>query len=435
MEIQLETQSPVKKTVNIVIDKDSVNEELTKEIQKLRKKVNVKGFRKGKVPVSLIKKMYGDSVKYEVLNRLINDSLLKAIQENNINYVGDPVVKDVSELEEDKELKINAEFHIIEEFEPENYKGIKLEIEKLEVTEEIFNNALQNVLARFTYFEDVEDESLPVEEGYQVVASIDAYVDNERYEPLCKDEIVLTIGENYYLPDFDSYFIGLTKNDETEVNHTFDKDGETVEGRFVIKIKWIKKPVIPELTEDFISQFGEEYKSVEDFKNKIREDLEANFKEQMREAKIEKILENLRERHNFQYPEILLEKQIEFLKKKSTYKIPGEDEESFEKRLKEIAEKQIRNSIILEKIEQKENIKPTQEDIDKEFEKLAAQFRVEVERIKEFYMKNNELSQELFSKVTNNKVFDFLIEHAEITYKEKKDDNEENQTETSEEEK
>ena len=94
-----------------------------------------------------------------------------------------------------------------------------------------------------------------------------------------------------------------------------------------------------------------------------------------------------------------------------------------ENKLKEIADKQIRNSIILEKIEQKEKIKPTEEDINKEFEKLAKQFRVEPERIKEFYMKNQSLSQELLSKVANNKIFDFLIENAKVNYKDKTEEN------------
>ncbi len=429
MEIQLETPSPIKKIVNIEVDKDTVNEELAKEVKKVRKKAKVKGFRKGKVPITLIKKMYGDSIRYEVLNKLLNESLSKAIYDNKINYVGDPSIKDVSEIEEDKELKITAEFDCIEEFEVENYKGIKVEIEKLEVTDEIFDNALKNILSRFTYFEDVEDEDAQIEEGDQVVADIEVNVDGEKDEELSKTEAVFTIGENHYLPEFDNYFIGMTKNDETVASHEFHKDDEIVKGDFTIKVKWIKKPVVPELDEDFISQFGEEYGSVEDFKSKIKEDLESNFKEQMKNDMVEQILEQLRKHHNFQFPEILIDKQVEFLKKKSNNKLVNESDEDFEKRLRESAEKQIRNSIILEKIEKTENIKPSQEDIDKELQKLAIQFRVPFENIKEFYLKNNELSQELLNRVSNNKVFDFLIENAEIIYKEKESENDKTQEE------
>jgi trigger factor len=129
MDIQLETPTATKKIVNVSIPKATVADELSKEFQKIRKKASVKGFRKGKVPLNMIKSMYGDSAKYEVMNRLINDSLSKAIAEKEILYVGDPVVKDVSELDENEDLKITAEFDCIEEFEIKDYKGIEIEVE------------------------------------------------------------------------------------------------------------------------------------------------------------------------------------------------------------------------------------------------------------------------------------------------------------------
>ncbi len=428
MEIQLEVPTATKKVVNVSIPSDTVSEALSKEYQKIRKKASVKGFRKGKVPLHIIKSMYGDSAKYEVLNKLINDSLSKAISDNNIQYVGDPVVKDVSDLKEGEELKITAEFDCIEEFEIKDYKGLEIEVEKIEATEEMYDNAIRNVLERFTYFEDVEDENIPIEKGFQVVAEIEAFVNGEKDEALSKDEIILTIGNDYYLPGFDDYFIGLTKNDETEVNHTFTKDNETVEGTFKIKIKWIKKPVVPELDEDFVAQFGEEYKDVEDFKNKIKDEINENFKMQMRDKSIEQILEKLREDNKFEIPQILIEKQIEF-NKKNMQKLPDEDDEAFNKRVAEYSEKQVRNSILLDKIEKLENIKVEQADFDKEFERLAKQFRAEPQMLKEFYMKNNEHMQQLYSKLLTDKTFDFLLDNAKINYIEKKEESVEGSSE------
>ncbi len=415
MEVQLEQPTAVQKILKVKIPKETVDKELMAEFQKIRKKASLKGFRKGKIPMHIIKKLYGDSAKYEVVNKLINDSLFKAVADNKILYIGEPAVKDISDIEEGKDFSYTAEFDCIEEFELKDYKNIEVETEKLEVTDEMLNDSIESILKRFTYFEDVEDDNVPIEEGFQVVAEIEAFIDGEKYDKLSKDELVLTIGENSFLPDFDNYFIGLTKNDETEVTHTVEIDNEEKEVTFKIKVKWIKKPVVPELDEEFITQFGEEYKSIDDFKEKVKKELEENFKQQTRNDIIEKIMEKLREEHKFQFPEKLIEKQIEFLKKSSP-KLPTESEGDYNERMRELAVKQIQNSIILEKIEQKEGIKVTPEDYNEEFEKLSKAFNMPAENIKEIYMKNEELFKNLHDKILTDKTFDFLVDNAKVKY-------------------
>ena len=423
MEIQLETQSPTKKIVNITIPKEVVSEELKKEVDKVRKKANIKGFRKGKAPVSLIKKMYGDSIKYEALNKLLNQSLSKAIEENQINYIGDPVVKDVSDIAEDEELKITAEFRCIEDFELKEYKGIEVEVKKLELTDDMERDAIENILQRFTYFEDVE-ENAPIESGYQLVVDIEASINGEKVEDLCRKDFILTVGDESFLPGFDDYFIGLTKGDETEVIHPVERDGENKEVNFKIKVLWVKKPVIPELDEEFISQFGDEYKSVEEFKEKIKKELQDNLEKQMKDMAIEKLLEKLRELHSFEYPEMLLEKQIEYIKK-NNFKLSSESDEDYEKRIRELADKQLKNTIILSRIEKKEGIVAKKEEIDAEIKKMADQFNIDYETIRNYYLKNQQLLEELINKITTDKILDFLFENSKVKYisEEKEEDN------------
>ncbi len=424
MEVQLEQPSSVQKILKVKIPSETVDKELGAEFQKIRKKASLKGFRKGKVPMHIIKKLYGDSAKYEVVNKLINDSLFKAIADNKIVYVGDPAIKDITDIEEGKDFGYTAEFDCIEEFELKDYKNIEVEVEKLEVTEEILNDSIQSILKRFTYFEDVEDENTPIEEGFQVVAEVEAFINGEKYEKLSKEELVLTIGENTFLPDFDTYFIGLTKNDETEVTHNVEIDNEEKEVTFKIKVKWIKRPVVPELDEEFIKQFGEEYKSVEEFKEKVKKEIEENYKQQTRNEIIEKLMEKLREENTFQFPEKLIEKQVEFLKK-STPKLPTESDGDYNDRIREIAITQIKNSIILEKIEKKENIKVTKEDFDKEFEKLSKAFNLTKEAIRDIYIKNEELYRNLHDKILTEKTFDFLIDNIKVKYIEPSEEKEE----------
>jgi len=413
MEFQVEEVSPVKLKVDVKVPKEKIDEKFQEEFQKLRKKVNIKGFRKGRVPLPYLKKLYKDSVKIEVLDKVLNETISEIIKEKNIRYVDEPKVVDVSDIDEGKDLNYTVEFYKIEDFEVDGYKDLEIEIEKEEVTEDMFNEAVENILKRFTYYEDAEDDA--IKEGYQVLLDVEAFDrEGNKIDKYSGEDVVLTIGQNYFLPGFDEYLIGLKKDDETEVTHTVKDEGEEKDLNFKIKVKWIKRPVVPELNEEFISQFGDEYKSVDDFKQKVREQLEKELEEKKRRILIDKALDKLREINKFEYPEVLLEKQIEFLKE--TYRLPKDKElldEEYEK-LREIADKQIRNAIIINKIIEKENIQLETKDIEDKFKKIADMFNLDVERVKEFYYKRPNDYNRLLDDLINDKAINFILEHIKV---------------------
>ncbi len=425
MEYQVEEISPTKIKAEVKIPQDVMANAFQDEYRKLKQRVNIKGFRKGKVPIQYIKKLYKDSVKLDVLQKVINEALEKIIKEKNIKYVDEPNVTNVSEIEEDKDLNFTVEFYKIQDFEVEGYKDLEIEIEKMEVTDEMYEEAIQNILKRFTYYEDAENEV--IKEGYQVLADIEAYdkAGNkiERYSGV---DIVFTIGQNYFIPNnFDKYFIGLKKDDETEVSHTVNLDGEEKELNFKIKVKWIKKPVVPELNEDFISQFGDEYKDIEDFKRKVREQLEREIEERKKRIITDKALEKLREINKFEYPEVLLKKQIEFLKE--AWRLPKDKElpEETMDNLRVTADRQIRNAIILNKIIEKEKIELKTEDIETKFKKIADMFNLDVEKVKEFYYKRPNDYNRFLDDLINDKAIDFILKNVKVKEVEKKEENEE----------
>ena len=418
MEYELKEISPVKLEADVTIPAEEVNKKFNEKFKELKKKVNIKGFRKGKVPISYIKKLYGESIKFDVLENVVNDSLKKIIEEKELRYVDEPKVKEVSEIEEDKEFKYSVEFYKIEDFEVNGYKDLEIEIEKEEVTEDMFNEALDNVLKRFTSYEDAIDG--PVKEGYQIVAKIEAFnKDGEKIDKLSSEEMVLTIGQNFFLPDFDQYFIGLSKDEETEVSHNVNLDGEEQEVNFKLKVLWIKKPIVPELTDEFVSQFGEEYKSVEDFKQKLREQLERELEEKKKRILTDKALEKLREINKFEYPEILLEKQVKMLQE--GYKGPNKPDEE---ELKKMADTQIRNAIILNKIIEKEGIKLESQDIEEKFKKISEMFNLDVENIKKFYYSRPDDYNRLLDDLINDKAINYILENIKVIETEKKEENE-----------
>ncbi len=408
MEYQLKEISPVKLEANVKIPSEKVDEQFLDQYKKLRKKVNIKGFRKGKVPINYLRKLYKESIKFDVLENLVNDSLKRIIEEKEIKYVDEPKVKEVSEIDEGKEFTYTVEFYKIEDFDVEGYKDLEIEIEKEEVTDEMFNEALENILKRFTTYEDAVDEQ--VKEGYQIVAKIEAFNKNgEKIDKLSSEEMVLTIGQDFFLPGFDQYFIGLSKDDETEVTHNVIIDGEEQEINFKIKVLWIKKPNVPELNEDFISQFGEEYKSVEDFKQKLKEQLEKELEEKRKRILTDLALKKLREINKFEYPEILLEKQVKLLEEGYKGQVKPDKEE-----LRKIADTQLRNAIIINKIIEKEKIQLETQDIEDKFQKVADMFNLDVENIKKFYYSRPNDYNKFLDDLISDKAINFILENLKV---------------------
>ena len=420
MEYDLKEVSPVKLEANVTIPSETVNKEFLNEFKKLKKKVNIKGFRKGKVPISYLRKLYGDSVKFDVIQNLVNNSLKKIIEEKEIRYVDEPQVKDISEIEEGKDFKYCVEFFKIEDFDVKGYDNLEIEIEKEEVTEEMFNEALENILKRFTSYEDAVNEQ--VKEGYQIVAKIEAFNENgEKIDKLSGEEVVLTIGQEFFLPDFDKYFIGLSKDDETEFTHPIKLDGEEKEISFKVKVLWIKKPIVPELNDEFVSQFGDEYKSVDNFKQKLKEQLEKELEEKRKRILTDKALEKLRELNKFEYPEILLEKQVKLLKEGYKGPQPTDEEE-----LRKIADTQLRNAIIINKIIEKEKIQLETQDIEDKFKKIAEMFNLDVENVKKFYYSRPNDYNKFLDDLISDKAINFILEKVkvkEITPEETKEEN------------
>ena len=221
--------------------------------------------------------------------------------------------------------------------------------------------------------------------------------------------MVLTIGQDFFLPGFDQYFIGLSKDDETEVTHNVLIDGEEQEINFKIKVLWIKKPNVPELNEDFISQFGEEYKSVEDFKQKLKEQLDKELEEKRKRILTDLALEKLREINKFEYPEILLEKQVKLLEEGYKGQVKPDKEE-----LRKIADTQLRNAIIINKIIEKEKIQLETQDIEDKFQKVADMFNLDVENIKKFYYSRPNDYNKFLDDLISDKAINFILENLKV---------------------
>ncbi|MEG0903295.1 MAG: trigger factor [Lachnospiraceae bacterium] len=377
-------------------------EELEKAIQgaymKQKGKINVPGFRKGKVPRAMIEKMYGVEIFYdEAANALIPEAYGKAYDECELEIVSQPTV-DIVQIEKGKPFIFTAEVAIKPEVTLGQYKEIEVEKASNEVTEEEINQEIKKEQEKNARTIVVEDR--PVQDGDEVVLDFEGFVDGVAFEGGKGENYPLVIGSNSFIPGFEAQLIGVQAEQSVEVTVTFPEDyhSEDLKGKeavFHCTLHEIKTKELPEVDDEFAAEVSEfdtldEYKA--DVEAKIKERKEKENKNKKEEKVIEKIIENA----SMDIPEPMVESQVkqmaedfaqriqqQGLSAEQYFQYTGMTAEKMLEEFKPQAIKRIQTRLVLEAIVHAENIEVSEDKVDAEIAKMAEAYQMEVDKIKE----------------------------------------------------
>lgn len=404
-------------------------EELEKAIQgaymKQRNKVNVPGFRKGKVPRQIMEKMFGVEIFYEdAANALIPEAYSKAYDECELEIVSQPSV-DVVQLEKGKPFIFTAEVAIKPEVTLGEYKGLKVSKTSNRVTAKEVDEKLAEEQKKNARTVTVEDRA--VQDGDEVVLDFEGFADGVAFAGGKGENYPLTIGSGSFIPGFEEQLIGAEAEKEVEVNVTFPEDyhSEDLAGKeavFKCTVHEIKVKELPELDDEFaaeVSEFDtlEEYKA--DIKAKIKDRKNAEAKRQKEDEAVEKAIENA----TVDIPEAMIDTQVrqmaqEFAQRiqsqgltmEQYFQFTGSTQEKMMEELKPQAEKRIKTRLVLEAIAKAENIEITDEKVEEEIANMAKTYNMEVEKIKSF-MGENEIEQ-MKEDMAVQEAVTFLVDNA-----------------------
>ncbi len=369
MKFELEEISPTEKKINVEIPHDEVEKILSKKYRQLQKRVKIKGFRPGKAPRFMLERFYGPQVTQETVQELLQINIPKILEETSI----EPLVELEYDFEEidfkaQKPLKFSAIAEVKPEITIENYKGIPLKKEIVEVSDEEIEEKLQELRENNAYLETVEDPS-PVKEGDFVVIDFDTTIEGSKREDLSATDFTLEIGKAQIHPDFDSQLTGMQVGETRTIKIEYSPEtpnrelaGKEVE--FKVTLKEIKQKVLPELDDEFAKDLGD-FSSLEEIREKIREELL-----KMKETKSDNLLREqlfnvLIERSSLELPRRLVEREMalmveQFKKQLEARGLTLPDIHSSEDALKEEyrpeAERRTKLALILEKIGELEGI-------------------------------------------------------------------------------
>ena len=416
--------------VNVVkfevkVEANKFNEALTRAYKKNVKNFNVPGFRKGKVPMNVVKQYYGVGVLLEdAVNFAIDGSYSEVLKENNIIPVDYPKI-DVVEVGEGKDFVYTAEVTVYPEVELGEYKGLSVEKKTYEVTEEEVAKKLKEMQEKNARVESKEEGT--VENGNIAVIDFKGFVDGEAFQGGEGHDYSLEIGSKTFIDTFEEQLVGAKVNDTVEVNVTFPENygKEELNGKpakFEVTIKEIKVKELPELDDEFAKETSG-FDTIAELKADITTKLEAANAERADREFEEAVINAVAENAKVEIPAVMVEKEVDKmvqnlqqrlqyqgLNLEQYFQFTGTDEEKMREYMRENAATKVKVDLVLEAVEKAENIDATEEEIKEKAVEVAKMYSAsEDDKMVELLMQSQQAA--LRSDVITNKAVKFLLEN------------------------
>ena len=384
--------------LEVVVDAETFEKGLAAAFKKQSKKISIPGFRKGKAPRAFVEKDFGKEVFYEdAVNALYPDALDEAVKEAGLEVIQDKIDFHVKEVGP-QGFTFTAALTTKPEVTIENYKGIEAVKKSAEVTDEDIDAEIKKVQERNSRMVTVEDRAAQNDDI--AVIDFEGFLDGEPFEGGKGENYSLTLGSGQFIPGFEEQIVGHNTGDEFEVNVTFPEDyqAEELKGKattFKCKLHEIKMKELPEVDDEFVKDVSEfdtlaDYK--EDLKKKLAESKEKEAADDLENQLIDKLVELVQG----EIPEAMYENKIadsirEFgyrlqsqgLNLDTYMKYTGMNVDQMKEGFRPQAERQVKLRLALEKIAALEELKAGEEDLNQEYQKIAEQYKMEADKIKE----------------------------------------------------
>ncbi|RAN59516.1 trigger factor [Dolosigranulum pigrum] len=401
MTATFEKKGPVTGQIEFTIERATIEEGLDRAFKKIRGRLNVPGFRKGKVPRKLFNKMYGEEALYEdALNDLLPRAYQKALaelEEEDFELVGEPSI-DIKSMEKDADWEIIAEVPLKPEVTLGDYKNIEVTKQDRTVTDEDIADELESRRQRAVELALKDDAA---EEGDTVVIDFEGYKDGEKFDGGSAENHSLELGSGQFIPGFEDQLIGAKSGDEKDVEVTFPEEygAEELAGQdvvFKVVVHEVKEKRVPELDDEFAKDVDDEVETLDELKDKIRQQLEKSKERAATEATDDEAIQKAVENAEVpEIPEAMIDEEVDRqfnlfinnlqqqgISKDQYMSTIGTSEQELRNQFRNEADFNVKTNLVLEAIAKAENIDVTTEDIDAEIKDLAEQYGMEEDRVR-----------------------------------------------------
>jgi len=422
MQITINEVGGLTKKLKIVLPKEEVSKELDAGFQKVKNEAKIKGFRRGKVPRHILETTYGQQVRAEVAEKLVQETYFDAVEKEKLDVVAHPEIKSPV-FEEDGSFSYEAEVDTRPQFELKQYKGLEIEKEEIAVSDEEIDSEIERMRKETAPLRSVEDRAAQVNDI--AIVDFDGFHNGEKLEQVHGENVNIDIGTGRHGEEFENKLVGMKKGEESSLEVDFDADspnpvmaGKKVE--FKINVKDIKERVLPDLDDEFAKDMGDEFVTFDALRTHVSEKILAEKDKALAGDLLDRIMQKLVEANEFEVPSRLVQYEIndyikqteESLKRGGlTLESAGINRAEAEERYRETAEKRVRGDFILKKIAEVEDIKVVEEDMNNGFARIAKQYNMTVPEV-QGYFKNRDDMLPFIGEILNEKILNFLVQES-----------------------
>lgn len=428
MEVTEKSAEGLDRRFQVKVPASELNEKLSAKLDEIKGQVHLKGFRKGKAPVSYLKKLYGKGVMSEIVQEMVDEATQKAFTERDLKPASQPHPHFHSDMdkvmagEADLEYDVHAE--ILPEFEPADVTGLKLEKPVAEIPQKEIDDMLQRIAdQQVTY--SARAKTAKAKKKDQVVIDFVGKIDDEPFDGGKGDGFELVLGAGQFIPGFEDQLVGAKTGDDVEVKVTFPeeyhaKDLAGKEAVFDVTVNEVRGPETVEIDDDLAKKVGMD--SLDDLTARVTEQIEGEYKQLSRGHVKRMLLDKLDEAHDFELPNGMVDAEFDQIwQQVQAAELDDEDKEKSEDELKseyrKIAERRVRLGLVLAEIGQRAEVTVPNEDLQRQLLNTARSYPGQEKEVLEFYQKNPAAMQQLRAPLFEEKVVDYILERADVSEK------------------
>ncbi|MBI3608890.1 MAG: trigger factor [Nitrospirae bacterium] len=422
MKVEVETISPVKRSLSVEVGSDIVGEEFASAYAELSRRVKISGFRPGKVPLAILEKRYHQEIADDVVRRLIPRFYEEAVKEVGLVPVQLPTIDHVS-VAKDAPLSFRATVEVRPPISLQPYRDLPLVRRPITVTEADVAAVLDSLRQRQGQLEGLGDDHVVVEGDY-VVIDFEGTVDGQPVPETAAKGYLVHVGAKALVPEIEAALAGHRKGDrfETAVAFLPDHRNARLAGRlatFQVAVVEVKRQVLPELDDDFAKDLGMESLAV--LRATVRQDIERRKREEQRLDERQALLKTLLERHQVELPPSLVQREAVLVRDRITRHLhttgadlPGPEADTLQRQADRVAEERVKGDLLLETIAERERLQVDEGEIEREIERLARDTKSSVREVRKLLAGESGTFGGLRATLLREKTLDWLHAQAQI---------------------
>jgi trigger factor len=410
-------------SLEISVPVETVENETERVVSSFQHQAKLPGFRPGKAPAGLIRKQFEGDIRQRVLENLVPKFLEKELEKADLRIVGTPDVSDVH-FHRGEPLRFKAEFEVFPQIELQEYQSLAVPYRDPQITDDDVAKRLEEVREQKADYSNVDPR--PIQDGDYAVLAIESLSGAEG-QPVKQDEMMLHVGAEDTLPAFTENLRGMSPGEEKDFDVTYPEDygqrklaGRTI--RFHALVKGVRKKELPELNDEFAQDLGD-FRTVDELREALRKSLYAQREQEAQRQAKDKLVEKLVDAHDFPVPEAFIYRQVRNRVEQTLQSLAAEgvdasklqlDWQKLKSSQRDKALREVKASLLLSRLAEREAIGATRDEVDKEVERIARQQREPFPAVRLRFEKDGTLDR-IASHIQTEKTLNFLFEHAQKT--------------------